>query len=180
MKDRQPFEGRDPESPEEISREISRRAFMTRAIGFLGIATAGVLGVNIGRYFISPIWENSSDDFIHLCSLDSLPKGRPVTIEYVYRERDGWEIHEGRNSMWLVREDNDEVVAFSPFCTHLGCPYRWDENEDIFKCPCHTATFARNGNVLSGPPPRPLDRFPVRVENGKVLVKPEVIKKEEV
>lgn len=164
----------DPESPEEISRRI----FMTRAIGILGIGTTGVLGVNIGRYFISPMWEKRTDDFIPLCSRASLPKGKPFNIEYVHREKDGWEIHEGRNSLWLLREDNDEVIAFNKSCTHLGCSYRWDDNESIFKCPCHTATFAKDGKVLSGPPPRPLDRFPVKIEDGMVLVKPETIKKE--
>lgn len=166
----------DPQSPEEVSRRI----FMARAIGILGLGTGGVLAVNIGRYFISPVWAERKDDFIPICSIESLPKGQPLSLDYVYRERDGWEIHEGRNSLWLVREDNDDVTAFDKSCTHLGCPYRWDENENLFKCPCHTATFAKDGKVLSGPPERPLDRFPVKIEAGMVLVKPESIKKEKV
>jgi menaquinol-cytochrome c reductase iron-sulfur subunit len=160
--------------------DISRRKFLTSITMFLGGAISIVLGWNIVRYFVSPIWEKREDDFIPLCSLESLPKGMPLNVEYVQREKDGWEIHEGRNSLWLVREDNDEVVAFNKSCTHLGCPYRWDENEEVFKCPCHTAVFSKNGDVISGPPPRPLDRFPVKIENGMVLVKPESSQKEKV
>ena len=160
---------------------LDRRKFLSYVTMFLGGMISTVLGWNVGRYFISPIWEQRKDDFIPMCSFESLPKGKPLSIEYIHRERDGWEIHEGRNSLWLVRDEkNDEVVAFNKSCTHLGCPYRWDENEEVFKCPCHTAVFAKNGDVVSGPPPRPLDRFPVKVESGMVLVKPESIKKEEV
>lgn len=165
----------NPPSPQEIS----RRKFMIKAIIGLGLGTTSVLFANIGRYFISPIWNIRKDDFIPLRSLDSLPKEQPLSIEYVHRERDGWEIHEGRNSLWLLRGEDNQVTAFSPKCTHLGCPYRWDEKDNVFKCPCHTAVFSKAGDVISGPPKRPLDRFPVKIENGMVLVKPELIKKEE-
>lgn len=166
----------DPKTPEEIARRI----FMIRVMAILGLGTTGVLSINIGRYFISPIWDRRKDDFIPLCSLASLPKGTPLSIEYVHRERDGWEVHESPNSLWLLREENDGVIAFNKSCTHLGCSYRWDAGENIFKCPCHTATFAKDGKVLSGPPPRPLDRFPVKVENGMVIVKPESANKGDV
>lgn len=172
MKNKEPFRQPDPESPEEISRRI----FMARAIGILGLGTGGVLAVNVGRYFLSPAFAEQKEDFVPICSLESLPKGQPLSIEYIHREKDGWEVIEGRNSVWLVRGDNDEVTAFNKSCTHLGCPYAWSEQENKFKCPCHTATFAMTGEVLSGPPERPLDRFPVKVENGMVLVKPETIK----
>lgn len=165
----------DPQSPEEADRRI----FMKRAIFGLGLLPTGVLGINIGRYFASPIWDKRTDNFVPICSLAALPKGTPFSIDYVLRQQDGWETEDIPDSMWLLREDNDEVVAYNKSCTHLGCPYRWDENENIFKCPCHTATFAKDGKVLSGPPERPLDRFPVKVENGMVLVKPETVKKEE-
>ena len=160
--------------------DTSRRKFLTSVTILLGGMITSVLGWNVGRYFISPIWEQRKDDFIPMCSFESLTKGKPLSIEYIHRERDGWEIHEGRNSLWLIREENNKVTAFNKSCTHLGCPYSWDENENIFKCPCHTATFAKDGKVLSGPPERPLDRFPVKIENGMVMVKPETVTKEEV
>lgn len=166
--------------PEPLSSDqVSRRRFMIRMIAGLGLGTVSVLFANIGRYFIAPIWDKTEDSFIPIRSMASLPKGFPLSVEYIHRERDGWEIHEGRNSLWLLREDNDQVTAFSPKCTHLGCPYRWDEKENVFKCPCHTAVFSKTGEVISGPPKRPLDRFPVKINNGIVLVKPESIEKEE-
>jgi menaquinol-cytochrome c reductase iron-sulfur subunit len=69
-----------------------------------------------------------------------------------------------------VKKDNSDVTAFSPQCTHLGCGYRWDDAERKFKCPCHRSVFDLNGAVLSGPAPRPLDRLPVKIENGRLFV----------
>jgi menaquinol-cytochrome c reductase iron-sulfur subunit len=64
------------------------------------------------------------------------------------------------------------VTAFDPHCTHLGCPYRWDAAKEAFLCPCHSGVFNKQGVVQSGPPPRPLDRYGVRVQQGIVSILP--------
>ena len=61
-------------------------------------------------------------------------------------------------------------LALSRTCTHLGCSVPWDEEKNQFVCPCHGSTFSLNGEVLSAPAPRPLDTYPVRIENGVVKV----------
>ena len=55
-------------------------------------------------------------------------------------------------------------------CTHLGCSVPWVEHERQFVCPCHASSFDITGVVLGPPAPRPLDLFPVRLENGIVKV----------
>jgi menaquinol-cytochrome c reductase iron-sulfur subunit len=62
------------------------------------------------------------------------------------------------------------VVAYGPQCTHLGCAYHWEEAKSQFVCPCHTTLFSIDGKVISGPAPRPLDRFSTKIEGTKVLV----------
>lgn len=62
------------------------------------------------------------------------------------------------------------LLAMSRTCTHLGCSVPWDEEKNKFICPCHGSTFDLTGEVLSAPAPRPLDTFPVRIENGIVKV----------
>lgn len=57
----------------------------------------------------------------------------------------------------LVRLSEQEFVAFSQRCTHLGCPVLYQAKEQRLECPCHEGAFdARTGAVLYGPPPRPL------------------------
>ena len=46
----------------------------------------------------------------------------------------------------------------------------WVEAESRFVCPCHASSFDITGQVLSPPAPRPLDLFPVRIENNIVKV----------
>ena len=61
-------------------------------------------------------------------------------------------------------------MAIYQQCTHLGCLVRWDEDEDQFKCPCHSGKYNRNGEVISGPPPKPLSIFQLEVISGDVVV----------
>jgi Rieske Fe-S protein len=66
----------------------------------------------------------------------------------------------------LLRHGDRDVVAFSQKCTHLGCVVYFQADEDRWHCPCHEGNFAtRSGQVISGPPPRPLGRIDVEVRD---------------
>ena len=66
----------------------------------------------------------------------------------------------------LLRMGDREVVAFSQKCTHLGCVVYYEAEEDRWHCPCHEGNFeARTGDVISGPPPRPLGRIDVEIRD---------------
>jgi len=70
----------------------------------------------------------------------------------------------------LIHEEEAVIEAFSLVCTHLGCTVTWNPEKKEFHCPCHDGIFDAHGNVLSGPPPSPLERWKVKVEGEKVLV----------
>jgi cytochrome b6-f complex iron-sulfur subunit len=61
-------------------------------------------------------------------------------------------------------------AAFSAACTHVACLVTWNEATQQIFCPCHGAYFDTKGNVLSGPPPRPLPAFPVSVVGEKIYI----------
>jgi Rieske Fe-S protein len=69
---------------------------------------------------------------------------------------------------WLVAQADGSIVAFDPRCTHQACEYAWAEGPGRFECACHEAAFTVDGDVLYGPPPRPLTRFDVRVSGGAI------------
>ena len=71
---------------------------------------------------------------------------------------------------YLARLADGGFLALSRKCTHLGCTVPWDEASGRFVCPCHASAFDMTGRVLSPPAPRALDRYPVRIENGIVIV----------
>ncbi len=70
---------------------------------------------------------------------------------------------------YLLRLDQG-YLALSRKCTQLGCVVSWVEADGHFFCPCHSAIFNRQGEVLSGPPPRPMDLFPIEVEGDDLYV----------
>src|SRR6266853_2041 len=81
-----------------------------------------------------------------------------------------------KTAAWVVKTDAQHVVAFAPQCTHLGCIYHWEAEASSFVCPCHASAFGIDGAVLDGPAPRPLDRHVTRIERGKVLIGPDIVK----
>lgn len=64
---------------------------------------------------------------------------------------------------YLTRIDG-EIVALSEKCTHLGCRVPYCESSSRFECPCHGSVFNRAGDLLKGPSPRGMDRYPTEVQ----------------
>ncbi|MEW6118154.1 MAG: Rieske 2Fe-2S domain-containing protein [Nitrospirota bacterium] len=64
----------------------------------------------------------------------------------------------------------DRQFALSSSCSHLGCLVSWSYHKNLFICPCHGGTYDIEGNVVSGPPPLPLSRLPLKVQDGKAFV----------
>lgn len=148
--------------------------------GFLGALTAGLsalIGVVLGGsglgYFISPAFKKEDESWVDLGPVADIHPGSPVKIDYVQRRRDAWVVNERRSSAWVATDDGKNFTVFDPRCTHLGCPFRWDDVRKEFLCPCHAAVFAADGKVVSGPPPRPLDRYGAKVEGGRLLIQPD-------
>lgn len=76
---------------------------------------------------------------------------------------------EEHDSAILIRTKDGEYYAYGQKCTHLSCPVYFEKQKERFECPCHEAGFdARTGNVLYGPPLRPLDKVEIEVRNGEV------------
>ncbi len=71
---------------------------------------------------------------------------------------------------YLVRLTDGGFLALSRQCTHLGCTVPWDEDAAQFACPCHASVFDMTGRVVKSPAPRPLDCFPVAIENNVIRV----------
>jgi arsenite oxidase small subunit len=70
----------------------------------------------------------------------------------------------------LVRAKDGSYAAFGQKCTHLSCPVHYSKQNDRLECPCHEGGFdAKTGEVLYGPPPRPLDKINIENRNGQLI-----------
>lgn len=162
---------------EDSGGTMGRRSFLAWGAAGLGAAVAFVLGSTGLAYFLSPAFKKDEEDWVDVGGAEEIRPGAPVKVDFVARKRDAWAVTEKRASAWVATKDGREFTVFDPRCTHLGCPYRWDQAKEQFLCPCHAAVFDAGGAVVSGPPPRPLDRFGSKVVKGRLLIQPTPIKR---
>ncbi len=150
--------------------KTGRRTFHLSFIyGLWGLITAA-LSVPAVAYLLFPPKRREDTGFVEAADLAQLALKQPEEVVFRRNKVDGWKISSEKDTAWVVRLSESEVVAFAPQCTHLGCAYHWDERRDHFVCPCHTSAFSIDGRVLTGPAPRALDRYETKVEGGKLLL----------
>ena len=70
----------------------------------------------------------------------------------------------------LINTKEGELVAFSAICTHLTCTVLYDGDSETILCPCHNGKFDLSGNVISGPPPSPLESYKVEISGDDIIV----------
>jgi Rieske Fe-S protein len=71
------------------------------------------------------------------------------------------------DSAVLVHTRDDQYLAFSRKCAHLGCSVDFDTARSCLRCPCHRGVYdSRTGYVVYGPPPRPLDQIVLQIRGG--------------
>jgi len=70
----------------------------------------------------------------------------------------------------LINTQEGKLLAFTAVCTNLTCTVTYETSTGTLYCHCHNGRFDLAGNVISGPPPRPLEAFDVEVEGPDVFV----------
>jgi menaquinol-cytochrome c reductase iron-sulfur subunit len=153
------------------SNRLNRRQFLstlTWAIG--GLISAG-LGIPAIAYIIGPaIQDTNTQNWISLGSTAKVELGTPTLFKARITRRTGWIENEEELSAYVRTDNGRDFVAMSNICTHLGCRVRWVSDQEEFFCPCHNGVYDKDGNVVSGPPPRPLDQFQVKVQGDELFI----------
>jgi menaquinol-cytochrome c reductase iron-sulfur subunit len=142
-------------------------AFIAGAGGLIGAA----LGLPAVAYVVGPALQRITGNWIQLGAVAKVELGVPTLFKTKVERQTGWITEEQEISAYVLTDDGQSFVALSNVCTHLGCRARWIADQQIFFCPCHNGVFDKNGNVVSGPPPRPLDRYETKVEDAVLYVR---------
>ena len=134
---------------------VTRREFARYLALASGAFAAGTVGV--------AAWASSRQvpegEPMRVVALDDVPVGGSHLFHYPDEEEPAI----------LVRLGEDEVVAWSQHCTHLGCVVYYEADREELECPCHEGFFdVRTGDVVAGPPERPLPRIALEVRDGDV------------
>jgi len=152
-------------------KELSRRNFMQAAIWGIG----GLIGVGFGvpavAYVVGPsLKSQQAQTWMRLGPTSKVELGTPTLFTFTIQTQTGWIVNSEEISVYVLSKDGRDYIAMSNICTHLGCHVRWITDQNLFFCPCHNGEFDVNGNVIAGPPPRPLNRYEVKVENDQLYV----------
>ena len=150
--------------------DVTRRKLYVTAIYGLWSLIAAALSIPAAIYLLLPPKLRKASEWVDAGNVSKLDSNAPIEMVFRRNRVDGWKIQSEKSSAWVVKLADARVVAFGPQCTHLGCAYHWDENHNQFLCPCHNSVFSIDGTVVSGPAPRPLDRYETKIENGELLL----------
>jgi menaquinol-cytochrome c reductase iron-sulfur subunit len=150
--------------------KINRRGFYAQAIFALNAVIGAALAIPTLVYLLVPGKSKRKGDLIDAGDVSQLTPGLPVEMKFQRSRVDGWRVLTERRTAWVVKNTDNQITAFGPQCTHLGCAYHWDDKPKQFVCPCHTSLFSISGKVLAGPAPRSLDRYVAEVRNGRLML----------
>ncbi len=141
------------DSPEEVEElKVNRQEFLNIAwLASLGFLTVGLSGVTL--IFSWPrLREGEFGGIFSPGPVANLPQ-RGSSPENFPKVR-----------LWLSNTE-EGLLALYKVCPHLGCIYAWNDQEFKFICPCHGSQYENDGDYISGPAPRSLDRFSIRIED---------------
>jgi cytochrome b6-f complex iron-sulfur subunit len=145
----------EPEDP------ATRRLFLA-AGSLAGAAYVGALGYPVYRYLASPIEMAAAASAVTEVALKDAQKLAPGSaLMFKF----------GPSPAMLIHHADGEWVALGAVCTHLGCTVQYQPAQNRIHCACHGGVYdPRTGANVSGPPPKPLKRFKVRVGDDAVIV----------
>lgn len=174
----------EPKGPGESS-GLSRRSFVVRAMAAIGGVIAAAVAIPVAGFATAPGWRARAplrwlstsvsptlrtNDWTTVGKLTDFEVGVP---QYRILEReviDGWVREKAPVGIHVVRESDTDVAILDPHCTHLGCPLSWSAGAGRFLCPCHGGAFDATGQVVAGPPPRPMVRYDTRIQDGEIQI----------
>ena len=137
---------------------FSRRRFIDYLLGTSAVATLGAILYPIFRFMVPPDVVEAQQNSVVAGKVNDLPLNSGKIFKF------------GSKPGLLVRTEAGDVKAFSASCTHLDCIVQYDPKSKQIICACHNGAYDLTGKNVSGPPPRPLDEFVVKVTGDDITV----------
>jgi Rieske Fe-S protein len=156
---------------------VTRRNFMNVAAQGSGLVAVAAIALPALGFAIGPIFSRQSWSWQPVGPPSDFTNTTYATKVITIVPNIG----EAGNTIAYVRSRNPAIdtdketsynkwVALSSRCMHLGCPVRYVAAAERFICPCHGGVYDFGGQVVGGPPVRPLDRFFTRYNSATGLV----------
>jgi cytochrome b6-f complex iron-sulfur subunit len=150
------------EQPQPKAGETATRRGFLAAAGAAGLCYLGALGYPVYRYLASPAEMAANEAAVTEVTLkdaQKLPEGSALMFKF------------GPAPAMLIHHNDGSWVALTAVCTHLGCTVQYEPQANRIHCACHGGVYdSRTGANVSGPPPKPLRRFKVSVNDVSVQI----------
>lgn len=137
---------------------FSRREFLATLLNGGVVALLGATLYPILRYLWPPKGAEASVSSVVAAKVGELAANSAKIFRF------------GNRPGLLIQTALGETKAFSAVCTHLNCTVQYDPEAGIILCACHNGKFDLNGQVISGPPPKPLEAYEVKVRGEEIVV----------
>jgi cytochrome b6-f complex iron-sulfur subunit len=137
---------------------VSRRRFIDYLLGTSAFATLAAIFYPIFRFMVPPNIVEAQQNSVVAGKTNEIAVNSGKIFKF------------GSKPGLLVRTQAGDFKAFSASCTHLDCIVQYDPNSKQIICACHNGAYDLTGKNVSGPPPRPLDEFIVKVNGDDVTV----------
>lgn len=138
--------------------DISRRRFIDYLLGTSVFATLAAILYPIFRFMVPPKVVEAQQNSVVAGKVNEIPVNSGRIFKF------------GSKPGLLVRTEAGDVKAFSASCTHLDCIVQYDPKSKQIICACHNGVYDLTGKNVSGPPPRPLDEFLVKISGDDITV----------
>lgn len=158
----------DAHDPHDDPAFITRTKFLTGvALVTGGVMTAAILVPVVG-FAAADSLKGEEWRWVDVGALSDFPDGQTgsIAVSGPFPESD-------RRA--FLRHKDGAMIAIWNRCAHLGCPVAYSQGGDSYSCPCHGGSYDSLGRVIAGPPPRPLDRFDIKLvtADGKEIARQE-------
>lgn len=137
---------------------MKRRTFVNFFLGGSLLGTAVSLLYPVVRYLIPPRQAEAVAKKIVAAKVGELAPNSAKLFKF------------GSSPALLISTADGQLRAFSAVCTHLTCTVSYESDTGTLYCPCHNGRFDLAGNVISGPPPRPLEAYAIEVAGSDIFV----------
>ena len=137
---------------------FDRRRFLDTLLGIGFVSTIVAMAYPVWRYLIPPASGEPATQSVVAAQASQLKANTGMLFKF------------GSRPGLLIRNPDGELQAFNAVCTHLDCTVQYKADTSQIWCACHNGFYDLSGNVVSGPPPRPLERFVVNQRGEDVVV----------
>ncbi len=150
-----------------------RRSFLGALLGVGSAFVGGLLSVPLVRFALFPLLRRTTElksslvGAVSEFSALTAPAMRTIQIEQV----DGWRKTVSEKAVYVTTDEDGQFCVLTSVCPHLGCTVPWNKEKNQFICPCHGATFTKDGALISGPSLRGMDTLESSVQGGQLLVR---------